>query len=155
MLNSQTKPKPTATPSYMTAPSTLAEMKEAPTGLFSRFGNLPQVKNSQVHPLAARQRHHYHKLATLHSIVFDKTFSFFFSFFCFVLFLGRNNFLRNQKYKLEESVKETRPIEVLGPVWTWKCTIKYDQMLGRGSPLHSILIRPRDGFWSFLQVQAF
>lgn len=35
MLNSQTKPKPTATPSYMTAPSTLAEMKEAPTGLFS------------------------------------------------------------------------------------------------------------------------
>ena len=34
MLNSQTKPKPTATPSYMTAPSTLAQMKEAPTGLF-------------------------------------------------------------------------------------------------------------------------
>jgi hypothetical protein len=57
---------------------------------------------------------------------------------------------------LDESVKENLPIEVLGPVWMWKCTIKYDPMLGRGSPpsLDSH-IRPRDGFWSFLQVQAF
>ena len=58
MLNSQTKPKPTATPSYMTAPSTLAQMKEAPTGLFRGSAIATGKKKLKVHKLSARLRYH-------------------------------------------------------------------------------------------------